>query len=555
MATSNTSPVDDESFKFKINGAEYYCYFLISSNPEPPLSFKGKDLAEGILLTKSSIVNMDIHENFFSPEVSGTITINNPYNYLEDEHITNTRTGEDYLHIKFVEYEVFAKGNPSRVGSAEPGGTKLQDEILEYSFVITDESNSISKTDRTNNFKTYTLIDKNFYKLNRITPVEMSFPMKDYPPAPIGDVIKEDIFNNLFEGDNIIDDSQWDAGSHVLNKNNGNKVDLIQKVHPGKHWRYSDVLKYLLKYNYSLRGADNKLPVQSFLQYNRETSKYSLLPLTSYFEDNENLTIEAMGVGDLMTETSNTFTSTNKNNPKSNTNTKVNRFTGNLHNTNLSTPYTTYTNEYFMDYSIKNSEPYRGVQHEQIIKINEIIPEWNTAIIEKFQLTGGKAKSFIPFNKVNPERPVKPFGLPTFALQDNINLCKAQMVSNLTFYNLQLTIDVAGDTARRPGRFIDIFKLSDNEGSSDAKLLGKWFITSVHHIFRKDKYQNVIMCVKPYVGPDYDMRGDDASLSLPNQIPAGKQIRTLPPSQNPLDDINDFDDGTTLPGGPQIGAV
>ena len=45
-------------------------------------------------------------------------------------------------------------------------------------------------------------------------------------------------------------------------------------------------------------------------------------------------------------------------------------------------------------------------------------------------------------------------------------------------------------------KFIDIFKLSDQEGSSDAKLLGKWFVTNVHHVFKKDKYQNVIMCVQ-----------------------------------------------------------
>ena len=38
-------------------------------------------------------------------------------------------------------------------------------------------------------------------------------------------------------------------------------------------------------------------------------------------------------------------------------------------------------------------------------------------------------------------------------------------------------------------RFIDIFKLSDQGGSSDAKLLGKWFVTNVHHVFKKDKYQ------------------------------------------------------------------
>ena len=163
MPTSNTSPLDNESFKFKINCADYYFYFLISSNPKPPISFKGKDLAEGILLTKSAIVDMDIHEDLFTPEITGSITINNPYNYIEDEHVNNVRTGEDYLHIKLVEYEVFEKGDPSRVGPPESVGGSYQNEVLEYSFVLTDESNSVSKTDRSNNFKTYNFIDYQFY--------------------------------------------------------------------------------------------------------------------------------------------------------------------------------------------------------------------------------------------------------------------------------------------------------------------------------------------------------------------------------------------------------
>ena len=64
MATA-PKPIDDESFKFKLNGAEFYCFFLLSGNPDPPIRFTGQDANEGILLTKSSIVSLDIHENFF----------------------------------------------------------------------------------------------------------------------------------------------------------------------------------------------------------------------------------------------------------------------------------------------------------------------------------------------------------------------------------------------------------------------------------------------------------------------------------------------------------
>ncbi len=86
MATAQ-KPIDDDSFKFKLNGSDFFCYFLLSGNEDAPApdAFSGQTVEEGILLTKSSIVSLDIHENFFAPEIVGSITINNPYNYIEDE--------------------------------------------------------------------------------------------------------------------------------------------------------------------------------------------------------------------------------------------------------------------------------------------------------------------------------------------------------------------------------------------------------------------------------------------------------------------------------------
>jgi len=128
-------PIDENSFRFKLNGSEFYCYFLLSGNPEPvnPKDFLAQDSNEGILLTKSSIISLDIHENFFAPEVVGSITINNPYNYIEDELISSG-TGEDYLHVRFVDYETFQKGNPNVVGSTEPQAALYQQKGLFYSF-------------------------------------------------------------------------------------------------------------------------------------------------------------------------------------------------------------------------------------------------------------------------------------------------------------------------------------------------------------------------------------------------------------------------------------
>ena len=87
-------------------------------------------------------------------------------------------------------------------------------------------------------------------------------------------------------------------------------------------------------------------------------------------------------------------------------------------------------------------------------------------------------------------------------------LARAQMVSNFTFFNLQLNIDNLGNTKRTAGTFMDVFNLHDHidpvtgkERIVDRKLLGRWFITSVRHRFFKDSYQTVLQCIKPYVGP------------------------------------------------------
>lgn len=99
------------------------------------------------------------------------------------------------------------------------------------------------------------------------------------------------------------------------------------------------------------------------------------------------------------------------------------------------------------------------------------------------------------------------------------------MVSNLTFFNLQLTLDNLGDTSRKPGKFVDVVKFIEQEDLIDKKLLGRWFVTNVHHRFFKTSYQTLIQCIKPYVGPAKDARLQDASLtpSINNLLTTNQQ--------------------------------
>ena len=511
---------NEESFKFKINGAEFWCNFLISRNENAENAYSNED---GLMLTQSSIISLDLHESLFEPFVSGSITINNPYDYFDEKHNVSG-AGEDFLHIRFYDYT--DQENPN-----------LDLIKLEYSFVITAESNSVSKTDRSNNFKSFSLIDKNYFKLNKLVPYNISFPRQDrvnskgekvYAKKSIGDIIKDDILIPVL-GEDIIDDDNWDSGLHIIDKAVGTELSsYLERIHPGVHWRYSDILKYLLRFNYA--ETQNGLPVQTFLQFDRSKNKYTLKPLNEYFKNNDRYVQEAFAIGDLTPVSSeyersqtNTYSS-NKNNPYSNEDIPFNLYQGTIKNADLSTPYTFYTNEFFVNYIVSDYNTFLGSTFITKITVEDTKRLWEEDFIKSFKLLGGTPNAFLNFTDEG-NRPIKPFSLPKFEHQDCVNITRAQMVSNLTFFNLQLTLDNLGDTGRKPGRFVDVVKFIEEEDLVDKKLLGRWFVTNVHHRFFKTSYQTLIQCIKPYVGPARDVRVDDARLapSINNLLTTNQQ--------------------------------
>jgi len=511
-STPATADVADDlnaANKFKINGADYFCFFEISNSETPePGDPELVDQTNKIRLTKSAIIDLDIQENLFEPFCAGSITINNPFDYIEDNHYT-TGDGKDFLHVTLCEWSEY-ESNP--------------ESALTYSFVITDEGNSISKTDRSNNFKTYKIIDKNYYKLSEQIPYGKKYPtaeMVEVGDVSVGAIIRQVLIDAL--GPEVIDEDRWDPGSHLIGQPDGEFLPAQESITIPLNWRYSDLLKYLLRINYTLTGEGESLPVQSILDYNRSTQQYALEPINFYFADNDILTIEAFGLGDLTgnLDVEHIKTAgdlgTNSNNPKD-ANVPINENEGMLKNANITTPMVNYGNQFFINYSAGFYNPIAGTEGQHQVSIEEIAPIWKEAFVDVFKLVGGPPQSFVPINNIRGKT-LKPMIFPEFGETQVTNIAKAQIVSNLTFLNLQLTIDNQGQTRRQPGRFIDVFKLTGGllgkESYSDGKVLGRWFVTKVHHRFFKDSYENVMQCVKTFVGPDVDIRFDDASNMAP----------------------------------------
>tara|TARA_R110002012_G_scaffold296957_1_gene494667 strand:+ start:699 stop:2312 length:1614 start_codon:yes stop_codon:yes gene_type:complete len=496
-----------DKYIYKINGADYFCKFQLVTNTGLGQATE-KDF-EYVDFNKSAIVSLDLVENFFEPFTTASVTVNNPFDYVDNKVFTRG-DGRDQFHICMYDAAV--------------DETNVEQERLDYRFVIVGENNSVSKTDRSNNFKTYSLIDINYFKLNEAIPAGKKYSGK------VGKIIRDILVEQLAGDGGTASDviGAWEDGDHeILNR------EIPEAIIPSSGWRYSDVIKYLLRiYYYNVGGADG-LPVQGVLKFDRFKKKYTLQPISKIFEMNHLLTYEAFGAGDMTGGLSKNTQHDNKNNPSQvkagirqkvatgstfdpefgaevedyeymdTPGVRVYNYTTQLRNTNLTTPMANYSNEFFTNYSIGYTDAKLGNQYQTQVIIDDVKKLWKEHFVEVFKLQGGRPRPFLPLT-TEKDRIYKPFITP-FEGETAVALAKAQMVSNLTFLNLQLNIDNLGNTNRRPGTFMDIFNLHTNKispGFLDEKLLGRWFITSVRHRFFKDSYQTVLQCIKPYVGPE-----------------------------------------------------
>tara|TARA_R110002051_G_scaffold142614_1_gene215741 strand:- start:1276 stop:2703 length:1428 start_codon:yes stop_codon:yes gene_type:complete len=459
---------------YKVNNAEFEGKFTLKQAAEDSDSPEQKGVE--ISFSKSAIRGMDIEENFLEPFTNGNIYINNPLDFIEDGSLIRG-DGRDVFEVEF-----YPKGDDFMA--------------LKYEFVISSELNSTSKTDRLNNYKTYSLLDRSYFKLSEKIPYGRRFRGK------VGVIIRsileeKDIAVAACDG---IGD--WEFGDM--------EIDLLpEHILPPSTFRYSDLVKYLLKINYKKVGDTY---VRLFLNWCRICKEYKYRALSDIFA--KPVPIEQFMANDLVAELQE-----NVNNPATGPGkTKTNVNNAALQNSDFSSPMLVYTNAFLHNMLVSRYDAILGEHSIDLIRIKDVKEKWTKLFVDPFKYVGGKAQPWLVLNNVKQEEIFRNLGFP-FPGEKMAFLAEAELTSNMTFFNLQLNINTLGDTQRQPGDFIDISTSrpqKEDSGKnpfdsgkavdhrSDAKLLGSWFMTKVRHEFnyaKVDGYTNIMQCIKPHIGP------------------------------------------------------
>jgi hypothetical protein len=170
-----------------------------------------------------------------------------------------------------------------------------------------------------------------------------------------------------------------------------------------------------------------------------------------------------------------------------------------------STPFYGWNTDYFINSLVFGHDKILGIQKMRKLKFKDIKDKWTKKFVDVFRSNSGKPKPFAVINNTTSEK-FKRYKFP-YPVEDSVKLVEAEIHNALTFYNLQTSFSNIGRTSRKSGKFIDIFTTSnEKELKSDQKILGRWYVTEMRHIFFADLYTNQVFCTKTYIGPNANVK-------------------------------------------------
>lgn len=432
---------------YKINDIEYECEFKLTNAD-------GQELQ----LTKSAVRGMTIISNIFEPFEKGTISLSNPYDFIENEYLVRG-DGRDEFKIMFKM-------------KTDPDNKKY-----ENTFVISNDSNSGNLETRAENIKTFDLIDK------KSLPFLEEIPYGKIFSGKIGDILK-DIFKELLD-EKSVDEENWESGDF--------EISYI----PNVSWRYIDLVNEMLHLFYA---KDGDIHIKALLTYNNENKKFQFQLISKLFKDNKKHVIDAFSIGDLTHK----FETENENNPPPDA--ETGEYISGNKNFSYSTPGHDVNNNFFVSKLVHGYDPILGEMLIKKIDLKEAKSKWEKKFVDVFKSVGGKPKPFVVLNNTK-EKKFKHYRLP-YGFKDNIGMVESELNMGLIFYNLQSFFNNIGYSFRTSGKFVDVYKTKKQKLKSDEKLLGRWFLTEMRHVFFGDLYINQFYCTKTYVGSTSNIKDD-----------------------------------------------
>lgn len=431
---------------FRINNVEYQCEFKFKNSDDQEIEF-----------TKSALRGLTIIDNFFNPFLSGTVSVANPYDLFENKYLLRG-DGRDEFKMS-----ISPKDKPK--------------DKLEYEFILIDEENFGMPEVRSENIKKFYLTHKHTLPFMDQIPYNKSFQGK------AGDILKE-IFKELL-GDSSVDESNWESG------------DFILSFKPPMTYRYLDVVFYLLKHYYA---KDNDMYVKGFIHFDDKTKKYKLELLSKIFEKNKENLKEAFTLADFAT----TAATENKNNPPPEA--EISEYNNGMKTISYSTPMYGWNNDFFINTVVHGYDSTLGEHKIRFLNLDDIVEKWQKKFVDVFKSIGGKPKPFVVRNK-STKKKFRHYRSP-YPVEDTVKMVESETYNILTFYNIQCIFANIGSLNRLAGGFIDIVKVGKDKQKSDEKLLGRWFVKELRHIFLGDSYSNEFECCKTYVGPQSNIKND-----------------------------------------------
>ena len=436
-----------------------------------------------VSLSKTAIKHMEITDDLLFPFHHGFMIVDNTYNYLDD--VINLRHDDR----DFVVLDIMQQASDSR--------SEFNDESLKEIFALkgtftiyktedvagTTYPNSLKKIFFRDTVFQFMFRNKSFFhssnlvedatKLKSLNNSERSFPT--------GMLCKEIIKSDCEVGDEAFTDDFSIGDPDLSNLFHTSSTDTTT---------WDNIVRFL-----SLHIDENEEKDSCILRLERGKNKFSLMPLSKYFKNQ----IEKPGEYNLESTflggAPGTPTDTNA------ISTYLPDFSG-VENFKVSSIRSLDMTDKFrttIPVTMDMSQKHTHLKYSENY-IDKVFDDFNKLYVKPFDGIGaGPALPSITVDDFRREMKSYKYVPTPYPKNQSTAIGRNRMLSSMLFLNNNITLNMRGYTHRQSGRFIDIHKGSnlDNKGF-DNKVIGRWFVTHVTHIFDGDKYLNRIEGIKPY---------------------------------------------------------